>query len=1114
MLRRLWPIFVLVGIETALVISNLELNTWLLGWDSTQPELNFALNFVRDITGLWQYYRGLGVLDGMAHVANVMHVLYVWLLSLIVGRMYVRYAYIFFMHLLGGVGICILLRYLFRPQNQSLALLGALFYMLNPYTLQMFYQPLELFATHYASLPWIIWGIIRYVHQPKSKRLRHLALLSLAFTPQAHVPTIFIVLSVLYFALTVSFLLSKFGSFQIVARVTAIIFVTNAFWGIPYVYSALSNARDISQAKINRLSDPEIRLRNDAYGDFDSVIRMQGFGLSYEDWHKNNPVGLQMPQWRDWWDRPEVKVSLYMFTGVGLLGLTAMLLGKWHWWGVGFASMYLFTLGNLGIRMPGIGMAGKLLRRFVPYYGNIFRFTFTKFSLMYAFLLSLGLVATLWLIQRKRGATTVNVVFMLLIIWIALPAFKGGFFYWELRNQMPQEYMDAMRILNKAPYGRVLYLPQPTSWGWVSHTWGYRGSGFIWQGVRDPMLYPAFNAWSAYNEGFSNQLLDAVYTCNAPEIIETMQVTAECVQALRGILRKYDVKYVLVDRSVFVPGENNCSTDARAIELMLNQIAYKIWTRGFLTLWQVEDAETPEYTWVQGPINPRIRNNLLYRRYGDYVEYWNALIMSQSPWREMNTSVVTCPFIDMTTGQANIEYKRTNQDMGWIVIDSNEYGQDYASMFASAVAQTISESIEWPAQIRAHRKSDNLILSINVDMPGVWSGHWYRTPQIGVGSIVLEESKTRIVDVFIDKSWYDVRDVVAEENELGYQKLNLRRIHTIRTVTDIMDAGENQREIRVHTIPLQIRQKLPQVASGEKNASLEIWFPVRDISITPQKAKLGIAKNCDTRGQGGVATNISPEKDVIYMAWDGGVNCDYVLFHDYRVRGGYLLILEGENLQGRSLKVYLRNLEESCSPLLEELLPGGSFKAIYPVEILTPGDMELDFETRAFGVIQSKNIVKRIQLTPVDWQYVQNICLEIQHAGLPGLYAANSQDKELFPGFYMSKVQPKRPQIAGLEVKTVSQAFAPGWVAYGLDSNASNIVPSIHKLPHVRVNGWKNGWLLEPKQETSTVLVIYWPEIISLTLIPVSIGIPIIWGISLLKTALTERNRVTQGEPE
>ena len=152
-LKRYLPLFLILLFEIILFSLNYQKGTWLIGWDNLLPELNFSTNFKRSLFAIWQEYRGLGLLDGMAHAANLPHTLFLWLLHFFVPLNFLRYFFIFLMHFIGGVGIYLLLERILlknQPRKRLVSFLGSLFYLLNVATIQMFYAPLEVFVIHFA----------------------------------------------------------------------------------------------------------------------------------------------------------------------------------------------------------------------------------------------------------------------------------------------------------------------------------------------------------------------------------------------------------------------------------------------------------------------------------------------------------------------------------------------------------------------------------------------------------------------------------------------------------------------------------------------------------------------------------------------------------------------------------------------------------------------------------------------------------------------------------------------------------------------------------------------------------------------------------------------------
>src|SRR5206468_3321865 len=71
--------------------------------------------------------------------------------------------------------------------------LGGLFYVLNLATVQTFYAPFEVFTAHFASLPWLLLTLIHFAQHQTRKSLLLFVLVAFLTTPQAYVPTLFLV---------------------------------------------------------------------------------------------------------------------------------------------------------------------------------------------------------------------------------------------------------------------------------------------------------------------------------------------------------------------------------------------------------------------------------------------------------------------------------------------------------------------------------------------------------------------------------------------------------------------------------------------------------------------------------------------------------------------------------------------------------------------------------------------------------------------------------------------------------------------------------------------------------------------------------------------------------
>src|SRR3989338_2820287 len=103
-------LILLAVVEFLLFYTNNAPHTFLVGWDNVMPELNFSANLERSIYAVWQEYRGLGVIDGMAHASLLPHTLIAWIFQKIMPLNLIRYVITFLLHYLGGVGAFLLIK--------------------------------------------------------------------------------------------------------------------------------------------------------------------------------------------------------------------------------------------------------------------------------------------------------------------------------------------------------------------------------------------------------------------------------------------------------------------------------------------------------------------------------------------------------------------------------------------------------------------------------------------------------------------------------------------------------------------------------------------------------------------------------------------------------------------------------------------------------------------------------------------------------------------------------------------------------------------------------------------------------------------------------------------
>src|SRR3989344_4054842 len=234
-----WPYYFLFFIQIFLFLSNYKPDTFIVGWDNLFPEFNFALNFKRAFFAVWQEYRGMGVVDNMSHASTRFEDIERFVRSLFLPTHLIRWVYLMILHLIGGLGVYHLLtRYIFSPTSKVqrptsiwhiiAGLIAALFYQHNLGTIQQMYLPMEVFVVHFAYLPWLVWAALQAVEKGKKRDFVIFGILSLLATPQAHVPTLFIVYAM---AIGICLFISLIGNWYRWKRaffIVITIFITNA----------------------------------------------------------------------------------------------------------------------------------------------------------------------------------------------------------------------------------------------------------------------------------------------------------------------------------------------------------------------------------------------------------------------------------------------------------------------------------------------------------------------------------------------------------------------------------------------------------------------------------------------------------------------------------------------------------------------------------------------------------------------------------------------------------------------------------------------------------------------------------------------------------------------
>lgn len=613
-------VFIIILLSIVLAIVNYKSGTILSGWDTLHPEFNFPEYFKRILFGVWQEHQGLGALSSQAHPSEFPRMLLYYPLSFLLPFSFLRYSYFFLTLILGPLGMYFFVKKtVFREdswQNKIASLGGALFYLLNLGTVQHYFVPLEMFATHFATLPWLFLFLVRYLEDAHKRYFILFAIFTFFSASIAHTST-------LWFAYFLSLILFLFiynlinRSKEIRFRSLKIILISlliNAFWLLPNLYFILNQGQQISNSKINSLFTEEAFVNNKLYGTVPDILIFKNFLFNWSAYIGNGEFGPLLKVWISHLQQPFVLIIGYGLALIALLGLAYSVIKK-NIISLCLLSIFGLTFFFLLTTNPPFGFIFNFLQNAVPLFKEAIRFPFTKFSILLMFVMAYYFALGIKLFIKKFSSYSFILIFIAFVYYMS-PAFQGNLISPLMKVNIPSSYFSVFKLLNNKPYGRVATLPIHSFWGWNYYSWGYQGAGFTWFGLKDPVLEREFDRWNPANEQYYREMSEAIY--------------AQDQKKLNNVLQKYDISYILWDKSIIAPEQG---TDNRVLflpetkQLLSNDpLLMQSAQFGDLLVYEVKSANQ-QVRLIDNPISigpsSISYDDFAYAKYHDYITYPN-----------------------------------------------------------------------------------------------------------------------------------------------------------------------------------------------------------------------------------------------------------------------------------------------------------------------------------------------------------------------------------------------------------------------------------------------------------------------------------------------------------
>ncbi len=574
-----YPLVILVLISLILCFLNYTSQTYLSGWDTLHPEFNLNLNLQRVLNGVFRLEQGLGAVAAHAHIADLPHILILYVLNFIFPLSFVRYSYIFLNLIIGPLGMYLFLNK-FITKNKLSSFLGSLFYLLNLGTMQQFIVPFEMFIVQYAFLPYLFYFATDFFYSKNNNKiLLGFAVTAFLASPMAYAATLWYVYF-LCFLIYLTFLCipevikRNFLSIKRAIILTLTTLLINAYWLLPNLYHALTQAALVSKANINALFSDQAFLYNKEFGNFQDISLLKTYLFDWGVYFGNNKFDNLLFSWIEHLNSPYVLQIGFVFAALGIIGIIYSIYLK-NRIGISFLPVLIFSLFFLINDNSPTGFLYVFFQNHLPLFKEALRFPENKILGIYIFLYAMYFAFAMQFIYFSfnkikpkvfsKGLVIIQIIAIsCLLFYYMLPAFKGNLISPFMRISIPKEYFETFNWFNnREENGRIAYLPVNSLWGWEYYNWyenkpSFQGAGFIWFGIKQPILVRDFDRWNLKNEQFYKEISYAVYSQNDSLVKE--------------IIEKYQIQYLLFDKNIIAPDNDHKSLYYEEIESILRKL--------------------------------------------------------------------------------------------------------------------------------------------------------------------------------------------------------------------------------------------------------------------------------------------------------------------------------------------------------------------------------------------------------------------------------------------------------------------------------------------------------------------------------------------------------------
>ena len=1046
------PVSLLVSILVIFIISQFPSTTNLIGWDAVSPELNYSANFSRALNSSWQENYGLGALIGHGVGTTFIHTGVVYLIDLFAPSHAVRAIFHFLSFSVGAVGMYFLSYHILSSLKNDvskqlltfISLLAALFYTFNLGTTQLFYLPLEAFSVHFAGLPWALLLLLRYIHSPSKKNLFILFIVNIFFSMQGFIPSLFVAYLFSIGVYTTTFFLlnknkKKNGTHILFALF--IILLANSYWLTSFTFYTLFRNQNFLEAYNNLSSTEQFIQQSMKYGDVLNVGLLKSFYLD------TSVADTQVFQsWNQFFQNSAILFFYFLFFLVSLLGLIVSTFKRYRKIMLPLSSVYLFFFLGLTTATPPFSFASKLLQ-LLPLYKQAFRTTFTKLgtgmALSYSIFLGLGL---LFLFSKKSKFSHAFLWFLLAISTtvLVLPHFIFPAFYENESIRIPQAYRDVTNEFNQKGYAHIAMLPADCSEGWYNYNWNYVGSGFLWYGVKQPIIERFSDVWSANNEQYFWELSSALHANNTEQ--------------LSNIFMKYDIKWLLIDENLeHCSNFNGFSQQKLLIDRLTSsnqfQLIFETDKGVEKPIRILENTQHSNYNFISSSSVTKVSTTRTWMLEDTLFASKKSYV--SNPTEILSDEYFVFPSIFSQRGNAvsSSQIENTNATLTFISPEKTNTDRQI-----NLVVSYAEDPIPFSTTIE--QLNDLYSLQMNLDFPLVVIGsqEFDVDTTINLGELSIDE--TTDIALFLNGH--------ALQNNFGSIDPRINSTLEIKNREGkLLFSWESQKSKQfTETIPNQKKYLI-----SENNVPISIQVTKNDrnhkaSAVEGLAQKIPFICNSENNSQEIPTYQVAKDPQYLRLISDATKTCINGQLSFLSSNSGYIIEIGSRNAGGSQPKFNLTN-PDGLQLLNIEIANSDTFDTNYyflndTSELTAPYSYTIENPSI---LSETTNDFSSLNFWQVPINMLASMHLKGNEESIDNSVTIIS-NKRISETLYQLEYISEEPGYLHFY-----QAFDPAWIAIS--------VKTFKRIPeHYQLNGWANTWKVTEKKDT--VLLFYWPQLLVL----------------------------------